>query len=278
LARLSRAGVAQIVIELYTGTPGSGKSYHALRDGLLFASRRPVVANFPVTKPPKHWHYVENPTVRDLAKFSRTLPRGEGRALLIIDEAQRMFNARDWSARGERGDWVTFFTQHRKFGFDIILIVQADLMMDKQIRFCVENEVRHHKANRLWFLKFFPITTFLTVTYWYHTKLKGKMKWIVCLPWVAGRYDHLALFGDDRSQPREAPEGEGLTPEVKPVTIVTGDASGVARANDLRRNRQRHSDSSQKIVDGERRSDPQGSFDADVLELHHRRGDLHLHN
>ena len=41
--------------------------------------------------------------------------------LLVIDEAQLLFNAREWSKQG-RSDWLSFFTQHRKFGYEIVLI------------------------------------------------------------------------------------------------------------------------------------------------------------
>ena len=38
---------------------------------------------------------------------------------------------------------MTFFSQHRKLGFNIILITQSDRMLDKQIRSLVEDEVKH---------------------------------------------------------------------------------------------------------------------------------------
>ena len=47
-------------------------------------------------------------------------------------------NCRDFG-RKDRNAWVTFFSQHRKLGFNIILITQSDRMLDKQIRSLVED-------------------------------------------------------------------------------------------------------------------------------------------
>ena len=59
--------------------------------------------------------------------------------MVIIDECQIIFNCRDFG-RKDRGAWVTLFSQHRKLGFNFILITQNDRMLDKQIRALVETE------------------------------------------------------------------------------------------------------------------------------------------
>ena len=70
----------------------------------------------------------------------------EGQTLVVIDECQIIFNCRDFG-RKDRNAWVTFFAQHRKLGFNVILITQSDRMLDRQIRSLVEEEVKHRKLN-----------------------------------------------------------------------------------------------------------------------------------
>jgi zona occludens toxin (predicted ATPase) len=67
--------------------------------------------------------------------------------VLYIDEAQLLFNSREWQSK-ERHEWLTFFTQHRHFGYDIILVAQFDRMLDRQIRGLIEYDYVHRKINR----------------------------------------------------------------------------------------------------------------------------------
>lgn len=39
-----------------------------------------------------------------------------------------------------------FFTQHRKYGYDVYLVAQFDRMIDRQIRSLIEYEVIHRKV------------------------------------------------------------------------------------------------------------------------------------
>lgn len=144
-----------VMIYLYSGTPGSGKSLHQARDirRLLRQRGRLLVTNYPLdlssVKCVRATHiYLSNdeltPSVlegvaRDF--FAGGHPR-EGAIKLYIDEAQLLFNARTWNEKGRR-DWLSFFSQHRKFGFDVFLVAQFDLMIDRQIRSLIEYEVQH---------------------------------------------------------------------------------------------------------------------------------------
>lgn len=146
------------MIYLYSGTPGSGKSlhtasviYHTLKRGL------PVIANFSINLERikgRKGEFVEkdnsslNPQfLIDYAKeFFKGKPIKEGKLLLIIDECQLMFNAREWNVKG-RSDWLSFFTQHRKYGYDVILVAQFDRMIDRQIRSLIEYEQIHRKVS-----------------------------------------------------------------------------------------------------------------------------------
>ena len=156
------------MIFLYSGTPGSGKSLHvAERLYHLLRAGRPTVCNFEINLkriPPKRrelFHYKSNIEITPeyLIEFSQKYFKGkkvkEGSLLLVIDECQLMFNAREWSKVG-RDKWLSFFTLHRHYGYDIILVAQFDRMIDRQIRSLIEYEYIHRKVSnygfRGWFI------------------------------------------------------------------------------------------------------------------------------
>lgn len=150
------------MIELYSGTPGSGKSLHMAKEirSRLRAKKRFVIGNFFVnTKaiPKRKGDYIlvmnDRLTPERLLRFSRKLSRHlgrrlkEGEILLIIDEAQLLFNAREWQNISRNG-WLSFFSQHRHYGYDIILAAQFDRMLDRQVRSLLEYETIHRKVSR----------------------------------------------------------------------------------------------------------------------------------
>lgn len=171
-------------ITLYSGTPGSGKSYHAACDiwSWLRRSGKGLICNFPLNgkildaRKRCRFDYVDNSklTVQFLLDYAAMYHRMgvERQTLVIIDEAQVLFNARSFADRG-RQEWCTFFSQHRKYGFDFILIAQYDRMLDRQIRCLLEFEIRHRKLNNYGFGGFFLSlftglsTWFLAIQYWY---------------------------------------------------------------------------------------------------------------
>ena len=95
-----------MAVVMYTGTPGSGKSYHAA-EVVDRALRRkiPVIANFQVNlNPKKHkGEFVYIPTLEmTVDKFKQyaqehfdSSKRDEHQGVIIIDEAQIPFNSRD---------------------------------------------------------------------------------------------------------------------------------------------------------------------------------------
>jgi len=168
------------MIWLYTGTPGSGKSYHAARDVVSRLKRGGgLIANFPVNESVvkrrktrvEYWDNSEISAGR-LVRYAMEHHKigKENQCLLVIDEAQVIFNCRDFG-RKDRNAWVQFFSQHRKLGFNVILITQDDRMIDKQIRALVENEVRHRKINNFGFFGLlFSLTAhtwFIAISKWY---------------------------------------------------------------------------------------------------------------
>lgn len=155
------------MIELYSGTPGSGKSLHVAKDMLIQIrdKDRPCIGNFIyngdciLTKKNKKGGYLflsnDKITPDFLFYFSERYKKDvykkripEEHLLLVIDEAQLLFNAREWN-RPDRKRWVSFFTQHRKLGYHVILIAQYADMLDKQVRAVLEYEVIHRKVSNI---------------------------------------------------------------------------------------------------------------------------------
>jgi zona occludens toxin (predicted ATPase) len=173
------------MIYLYTGTPGSGKSLDVAMDIVYRLKKgKNIIANFPINtdsvkKIKGEFYYKMDMelTVKYLVDYAHKNHKvgKENQTLLVIDEAQRMFNCRDFS-RKDRFEWVKFFSMHRHLGYNCILVTQNDKMIDKQIRALVEYEKKHRKINNFGMLGFFASLTFQTyfisIDYWYG--MKGK--------------------------------------------------------------------------------------------------------
>lgn len=207
-----------------TGTPGSGKSYNMAID-IYWACRRsqPVVANFDVNrkmlgKYEKYFIFLENEeiTPQSLAAISAGYfgDSGvkEGSLRLYIDECAIMFGARTWNDRS-RPDWLKFFQQHRKLGYDVYLITQFDTMIDKQIRAVVEYEVKHRKLNNVgWVGKFASVLflghpVFACVRYWYPMKERLACQWVIGRKKFYRMYDTFITFeGQKLISDRDLPE------------------------------------------------------------------------
>lgn len=177
------------MIYLYSGTPGSGKSLHQAQTLYYWLrSGGPVICNFDInlkaiTKNPRklgEFYYVSNDilTPELLIKYSRLYFKNhkfkEGAIRLYIDECQLLFNAREWNIKG-RKEWLSFFTQHRKYGYDIFLVAQFDRMIDRQVRSLIEYEVIHRKVKNFgkwgWIFNFFAGgNLFVALTVWYPMK------------------------------------------------------------------------------------------------------------
>lgn len=147
------------MLSVFTGTPGSGKSLHAA-EKIFWRLRmgQPLVTNFPVAVPKSckraRYTFVDNMDLTPswLIQYSRDLFGDarvkEGAILLIVDEAQLIWGF-SFLKGDERKEWLSFFTQHRKLGYDIIAICQFIGMLDKQIRVLVEYEEMHRKVSRM---------------------------------------------------------------------------------------------------------------------------------
>lgn len=196
------------MIRLFSGTPRSGKSLHAayeLIDWIL--DGHDVIANFPIDKlyfkrkPNGRFFYWDNAkfTPERLKLFAETrhIPFKEQQTLVVIDECGRFFNPRLWKDTS-RMSWLTFFAQHGKLGYDIILIAQMDKQIDKQVLGLIEEEHKHRAVkNYKWFGKLLDLIMgglFVDVTYWYPCRLKIGSSFLVLNARKANIYDTFKIF------------------------------------------------------------------------------------
>lgn len=197
-------------ISLLSGTPGSGKSLHAVSDGLDWLKLgRNLITNFPLD-----WHkrlkkikgdyqFWKNSDITPvhLIDYAKEHHKKSVKAqtLLIIDEASMMFNARDFG-RKDRMEWINFLANHRHFNFEIILIAQNDKMLDKQIRGLIEYDIKHRSLSNFNFItllisKLFG-GLFFCVSYWYPIRQCNGKSIIRLNKSKARCYDTMALFID----------------------------------------------------------------------------------
>lgn len=197
------------MITLYDGTPGSGKSFHCIKDIVFSLTHgKNVIANFPVAvekiqcdkKKMGKFLYVSNKnlTVKFLYDFAKkNHERGkEGLTKLVIDEAQTKFNPRDFKA-SDRAEFNQFFSLHRKLGYNVLLISQNDRLIDRQIRCNIEYRVKHRKVNNFGTIgMFIPFSVFAAIEYWYGINEKLGTNMIIFKKKLADLYDSYALFDD----------------------------------------------------------------------------------
>lgn len=180
------------MISLYSGTPGSGKSLHLAQVIYNRCKHEAItIGNFEINREivqgSEFYIFVDNEQLNPSLFIDFALDyfgcddQGlldghinkfkEGSLLLVIDEAQLVFNVREWNMVG-RKEWIHFFTQHRKFGYNIILVAQFDKMLDKQLRSLLEYEYIHRKVSNFgWKGKMLSIWSgnrmFMCVKRWY---------------------------------------------------------------------------------------------------------------
>ena len=158
-------------IVLYSGTPGSFKSYHAVKSCISWLkSGGNLITNFPldykksIKKPVSGvYEYVNNLdlTVEYLLDFAvkHHKPSVKAQTLIVIDEASIKFNSRDFMVK-DRMRWINFFANHRHFNFDVIMITQQDRMLDRQIRGLIETEYKHRSIKNYKTFGFFLYSSF----------------------------------------------------------------------------------------------------------------------
>lgn len=193
------------MVILYTGTPGSGKSYHATNLVHRATKRKTnIIANFVVNLPEKqqpYFFFLDNKQfkVDRLIEFSREHHKEnkESQTIIIIDEASTMFNANSSTEKG-REKWIKFFSQHRKLGYDIILISQNDRMLDRQVRANIEYHYIHRKLSNFglkgFIIRFLLHKEFVCVHQWYTIKERLGAEYFRIRKKIAASYDTFSLF------------------------------------------------------------------------------------
>lgn len=200
------------MIILYSGTPGSGKSLH-VASNLYWWIRagKPCIGNFDLNLSrigggkQKQYVFLRNDqlTPAYLIDYARGYSERVGGVkedsiLLVVDECQLMFNARDWGQKG-RGEWLQFFTLHRHLGYRIILIAQFDRMLDRQIRSLIEYEYIHRKMSNFGLAgklisAFSMGSLFVAVKMWYPMRQKVGQEFFRAKKMYYRLYDTYALF------------------------------------------------------------------------------------
>ena len=211
------------MIWFYSGTPGSGKSFHMAKDiRINLRMKRNVIStvNVDTDKISKNgkkrigdFIYIPilelKPQILYEYAFKNHKKGKEGQTLLIIDECQIIFNPREYQ-RNNRAEWILFFTKHRHLGYNIILTSQFDRLVDRQIRSLFEYEVKHRKVNNMGVLFLLPFTAFALVEYWYGVKIIVGRRFMLYNKRTASIYDSYVMYDDfaemmGKSATNEAP-------------------------------------------------------------------------
>lgn len=151
-----------MAIYLYYGKIGDGKTYHVLQNEVVPAARkgRKIYTNLDGLSVRRLAQYVDREvdvvqweSVEQIrAAFQLAQDDKEGTslavdrgALLIVDEAQMIFDARQWKDTGP--GTLRLCEYHRHFGLDIVFITQSPGRLDKSL--CrLANESLHVKNLR----------------------------------------------------------------------------------------------------------------------------------
>lgn len=199
------------MITIFTGTPGSYKSFHAVKYALNWLrSGRNLICNFPLdytkklkNEPKGIYKFIRDSdlNVNYLINFAveNHFSSFKTQTLVVIDEASLKFNSRSFM-NADRIKWINFLANHRHFNYDFILICQSDKMIDKQIRCLVETEIKHRDLKNYKFfgrlLNLIFHGCFLSIEYWYPCQLKNTSEFCIFNKKIASCYDTMALFVD----------------------------------------------------------------------------------
>lgn len=254
------------MIEICQGTPGSGKSAAAVARAIRHLNAGGVVAsNFSLIDGWcdiisnknifslfsddfryewsrslwERFHVVKsceaikkiNPREKACKRYNDDGSYKEGFGLLILDEAQLIFNSRKWEKNFE---WIEFFTQHRKLGWNIILIAHSLEMIDSQIRPLIEYESRFRNLKRVSLplipISMSPINMFLVVTRYAGLSAgSGEIfsRDVFPLPtWAAKLYDSCEIFSAENWNKSSEPMLCG-----RPPALPLGGGVGASQIN-----------------------------------------------
>lgn len=147
------------MIVAFTGTPGSGKTYDAARkvvDNLRLG--RVVYTNIEGMDAPECLEMTK--MVAGLSDFGlaahlKFFELGQAEefwlhvepgSMIVLDEVQNIFNAREWQSR-KNVMFNAWASTHRHHGFDVVLITQSIQRIDTAVRALVEWTYVYRKVN-----------------------------------------------------------------------------------------------------------------------------------
>lgn len=202
----------------YVGTPGSGKSLHMARYIWQDLNRKPeclVLTNIPINtsscKYPDRLKVFTNNQLGDAGLLikeaedywsthsAKSVDDAENRIHLYIDEAQILFNSRNWQQNSRKSDsWPWFFSVHRHYGFRVILCTQMLANLDKQVRGNVEYTIQHRKVTNFgffgWLIGLFAKSMFVAIEIWQPIQQQLSSSFFVYRKKYGEIYDTHALF------------------------------------------------------------------------------------
>lgn len=143
----------------YTGTPGSGKTYDAMKRVVeMIGNGRTIVTNIEGLTDDTCIEGLKLITGRDVSQLKEQLiviGKDDVKRIheivkpgqvLVIDEVHDFFGSRDWATEKNKG-FSSFCATHRHYGYDILLITQNIDKVDVQVRQMVEWTYRYRKIN-----------------------------------------------------------------------------------------------------------------------------------
>ncbi len=163
------------MIDLWTGTPGSGKSLHMahqIKDDLrwgknvistsaidtklcfmsgfaewLFNLTKGKIRLYKPDKREHNFHYID---IKDITpdylyefaarhhKFGK-----EHQTIVYLDECVAIFSPTVLTEK-VWNEWDTFFRKHRHIGYDVVLIPQSPRLISRKVKEYAEHEVKHY--------------------------------------------------------------------------------------------------------------------------------------
>ena len=145
----------------YVGTPGSGKSYEAVKKILdNLKTGRVVITNIDGISGDRQrehikaktglddyqlhnqLHYLDNEQIKSFWDYAVKLPG----ALIVIDEVHKLFSNREWQTEKNKA-FTEWSSTHRHGGYDVLLITQDIEKVDKHERSLIEWTYFFRKIN-----------------------------------------------------------------------------------------------------------------------------------
>lgn len=128
----------------------------------------------------------------------------EGQGRLYLDEAQLLFNSRNWQ---KNYPFIEFFSQHRKLGWDIVMVSHDEAMIDSQVRHYIELRGSFRNLNKLRFLGLgLPRTVNIFLAVYHYAGsgpgkgVKSHWTWHYLDKTRASLYDSMQVFAFDASE------------------------------------------------------------------------------